>query len=163
MEVSASGTATLFASTFGSGSDQGVQGVSADGFGNICVAGYTGVPGFPTLASLQGSLSGVNAFLAKVSDAEIPVTLDVAANPAASGAPLRLTARIAASRDQGAVEFHDGPIVLGTSPISGGSANLTITPLAGIHPLTAVYTGPGFFDGASSPVVFEIVNTTGCN
>ena len=163
MEVAASGTSTLFATTFGGGADGGVQGLTADGFGSLCLAGYTGVANFPTLASLQGSPAGTNAFLAKVSDAAIPVTLDVSANPAASETPLLLTARVAASRDQGTVEFRDGATVLGTSPIAGGSASLTVSLAAGVHSLTAVYFGPGFFDSVSSPIIFEIVNNTGCN
>jgi hypothetical protein len=162
MEVAGSGMTTLFATTFGSGSDQGVRGLAADGFGGVCLAGYTGDTTFPTLASLQGSLTGSNAFLAKVSDAAVPVTLGVAANPAASGAPLLLSVSVAASRDQGTVEFHDGATVLATSPIADGSASLTVSLAAGVHSLFAVYSGPGFFDGTSSPVVFEIVNNTGC-
>ena len=59
----------------------------------------------------------------------------------------------------GSVEFMDGTKELGTSTLNGtGSATYTTSKLtAGLHQITAVYSGNGNFDGSTSAALAEIV------
>ena len=163
MEIAGDGHTQLFGTTFGGGFGSGL---AVDGYGNVAVAGYGALAGFPLVSSWQSavplpaSAAQANAFLMRLSDVPLPVSLSVDVNPAVSTSPVHLTATVGASRDQGAVEFHDGGAILASSPLAGGVATLGVTLPAGIHPLTAVYRGPGQYDGTSSPTIFETVNTS---
>ena len=69
------------------------------------------------------------------------VTLTATVNPAtgASGTPT------------GQITFNDGPLVLASVPISGGSASYTVSTLrAGTHSITATYSGDPNFGGSTS-------------
>src|ERR1017187_8666485 len=92
-------------------------------------------------------------------------TLTTSTNPISTTQSLTLTATVtppAPAGPTGQVQFKDGPTVIGTSPLSGGTATLTISNLtAGTHPLTAVYLGDSSFNTSTSNTVSEMVNPPG--
>jgi len=76
-------------------------------------------------------------------DTQIPstaTTLASSANPSLPNKPITLTATVTTST--GIVNFYDGSILLGASPLdASGRAALTVALPAGTHALTAAYTG----------------------
>jgi hypothetical protein len=76
-----------------------------------------------------------------------------AAAGALAGDPVTLTATVAATgaTPTGSAVFLEGTRILGTVPLSGGSAALTTDALgAGSHAITAVFPGHGLFDPSVS-------------
>jgi len=93
-----------------------------------------------------------------------PVTLASSANPSNAGAPVSLTATIAAPQGvaiTGNVIFKDGTATLGTVNVNGsGAAILTLSTLAvGQHSIVAVYSGDTNNRAASSNLLVQTVQT----
>src|SRR5262249_22803879 len=88
-------------------------------------------------------------------------------NPSVFGQVLTFIASVAAAAPgagtpSGTVTFKDGNVVLGTAPISGGSALVSTTALAvGSHTITAVYTGDTNFTTSASAPLTQVVNQAG--
>jgi hypothetical protein len=56
------------------------------------------------------------------------------------------------------VQFYDGTALLGSATLVNGQAFLGVWTLtAGVHMLTAVYTGDAIFAGSTSPAIREMV------
>ena len=78
-----------------------------------------------------------------------PVTVTATVSPVASGI----------GTPTGTVTFKNGATVLGTVPLSGSTATLTISSLpAGDCPITAEYGGDEIFDSSISAVLTQTVN-----
>src|SRR5439155_8637431 len=77
--------------------------------------------------------------------------LQSSANPSTWGAQVVLEATVAPAAATGTVRFFDGVTPLGTAPVSGGLATLSVNTLAvGQHELTASYDGGAWYAGSSS-------------
>jgi subtilisin family serine protease len=78
----------------------------------------------------------------------------------AEGSEQVLTATVDPAGATGTVRFLDGTTELGTSPVAGGSAALTVAFGVGPHTLTAEYVpdGDAFAGSTSAPVTVEIVD-----
>jgi hypothetical protein len=75
-------------------------------------------------------------------------------NPSPCGAALDLVATVSPAGAAGAVQFLDGPTVLGSAPLSGGTATLPVATLTvGAHSLTAAYLGDPHHAPATSAAV----------
>jgi subtilase family serine protease len=89
-------------------------------------------------------------------------TLAVSPNPAVNGQTITLTATVAANlgaTPTGTVTFKHGTTVLGTGPIAGGVAQLSLTSLSyGSNTLTASYPGATNILGSISAGVVEVYN-----
>ncbi|MFK4145116.1 beta strand repeat-containing protein, partial [Streptomyces sp. NPDC004065] len=107
-------------------------------------------------ASFTGSTSPVDT--QTVTQGATATALTSAPDPSVFGQPKTLTATVAAvspatGTPTGTVSFFDGATLIGTSPLSGGTAALTVSGLSvGSHALTAVYGGDSSFSGSASPV-----------
>jgi uncharacterized protein (TIGR03118 family) len=78
-------------------------------------------------------------------DTHVTITANVAAGPGNSGAPT------------GRVTFLDGSTQLGTSPLANGSASLDVVFAgAGIHPVSAQYTGDRVFLPSAERIPVQI-------
>ncbi|MGA5821110.1 Ig-like domain repeat protein [Kitasatospora sp. NPDC094028] len=114
-------------------------------------------------ASFNGSSSPVDT--QTVNPADTTTVLTSAPDPSAFGQPKVLTATVTAvapgaGTPTGTVSFFDGPTLLGTATLVGGVATFTTSALsAGTHLLTAVYNGDVSFNGSTSPVDTQTVNT----
>ena len=93
-------------------------------------------------------------------------TLATSAKSAGAGQPVTLTATVTPSgphsgRPAGSVTFMDGTTSLGTLPILGTKAKLTISSLPlGQDPITVVYPGNPSFVGSVSPMLVETIGQT---
>lgn len=139
--LSPSGIATLSKSNFGVGA-------------HALTAQYLG-------SALAGSSTSGTVTLA-VSKAATTTTLASSANPAAVGSFIKYTASVAAvppgGTPTGSVKFYDGTKVVGTKPLSGGQATLTVSyALAGLHQIKAVYVGNAGYLTSSSAVLGQAV------
>ncbi|QJR09737.1 hypothetical protein DSM104443_00787 [Usitatibacter rugosus] len=156
-KISASGTTVLFstllngptvgtAGPHSSGFGSGATAVAVDSIGSVYVAGYTDKVDFPTTpGSLQQTRpSGIvsNAFVTKINETK-DTTTTLASAPATGtvGTPTVLTATVTGNSPTGAVVFKDGPTSIGSAPLSGTTAQLSVSLAAGDHSLTATYGG----------------------
>ena len=90
-----------------------------------------------------------------------PTTLTVNSPGAQStwGQPVTFTASITPAAATGAIQFSDGPTSIGSAPLSGGTASLTMPSLSvGNHPIQASYNGDGVYLSTSSSVWVQTVN-----
>ncbi len=88
------------------------------------------------------------------------VTLAASPTPVTFGATATLTATVTPSSATGKVTFYDGAVVLGTAPVSGGTATLRVLMNAtGSRSLTARYLGDSNNPPAVSSVVAETVKS----
>ena len=88
--------------------------------------------------------------------------LTASPNPATTNQAITLTATVttATGTPTGTVTFFDGGTSLGSGNISSGVASVQVPSFtAGLHNLTAQYTGTSSFNASASSVVTEIVNT----
>ncbi|MEV8095476.1 Ig-like domain-containing protein [Kitasatospora sp. NPDC085879] len=108
-----------------------------------------------------GSTSAATAYTISPKGAAATTTA-LAVSPsgsAAKGSPVQLTATVAPDAP-GTVEFKDNGTSLGSKPVSGGTAELTVTTLAeGDHSITASFTptdATAYAASASAAVPFSV-------
>jgi phospholipase C len=95
-----------------------------------------------------------------VAPAQTSTTLSVPANQVSLGQLVTLTAQISPPPTSGNVTFTYGVAILGTAPVSNGSASLIASLPAGAGPLvTAIYTGGASFTSSVSAPTTLIVQT----
>ena len=88
------------------------------------------------------------------------ITLTSATNPSSVGQSVTFTAKVTGSSGTptGKVDFRDGLTVLGSAPLSGGTATFSTSALsAGSHPITASYSGDSNYSVSLSYVVVQVV------
>ena len=146
--LSASGTASITVSNLSPG-EHGV------------VATYSG--------DTDSATSSARALPETVQPIATVTSLGADVNPLSAGASLHLTAIVAlapgAEADGallGAVTFHDGSAVLGSSPMnSTGQATLTVSTLSvGTHAITATFAGATNYAASTSNTLNEVVQET---
>ncbi len=99
------------------------------------------------------------AALPHVLGAQTSVTLSASPNPAKLGVPVVLTATVTPSAATGHITFYDGVNMLGSKPISSGTATLPEVLLpAGNRKLQAYYGGDASHASARSNVISQTVN-----
>lgn len=117
---------------------------------------------YPISATLTGTESGnyavnmgANSGSLRITPAPSSTQLSTVATGYA-GLPLRFAANVASSsqgQPTGTVQFIDGSAVVATAILVNGSASgLEVTPSAGTHSLSAVYSGDANFQPSSSAV-----------
>jgi Bacterial Ig-like domain (group 3)/NHL repeat len=90
-------------------------------------------------------------------DTTTTARLTSSVNPSTFGQAVVFTATVP-SEATGSVQFLNGSTSLGTSPVSGGVATLSISALpVGTDSITAVYSGDSNFAGATSAAVSQVV------
>jgi hypothetical protein len=77
----------------------------------------------------------------------------------ALGQAVLLTATVAGASPTGTIQLKDNGVTLVSSiPLTAGVANFSTNTLsAGVHPITAIYSGDGNNSGSASPVYLQIV------
>jgi hypothetical protein len=89
-------------------------------------------------------------------------TLESSLNPSNVGDPVTFTATVTAGAT-GSVEFFDGTTSLGLPQAPNGSSQASVTTsslTAGAHSITAVYGGDSTYNGSTSAVLTQTVNST---
>ena len=108
-------------------------------------ADYSGVPNKTNPASATATLS--------VGQTITTTTLGVAPVTLTAGEDVTYTATVSGINPTGMVEFYDGTHLLGSAPIVGGVATLTMAPAAGTYGVTARYLGDASYVASSSAAV----------
>ena len=112
-------------------------------------AAYSGDANFSASASA--------ALLQTVNRLTPPITETSLLNPAPSGAAITLTATVPVAAT-GTISFYEGTTLLGTGPVSNGTASIATTSLApGTHLITAVYSGDASYTMATATGLSEVV------
>ncbi len=157
-------TATVSPSTAG-GTVEFFDGVTS--LGTSSLAG--GIATFQTASlsvgshSITGVYSGDATFVGSTSAAVTQVVskgttataLSSTLNPSVEGSSVTFTATVSpvtgVGLQSGTVQFFDGAVSLGSPALSGGQASVTLSTLAaGVHSITAVYSGDANFAGSTS-------------
>ena len=104
--------------------------------------------------------SSSTAATVNVAQAGTSVVVSNAANPSVVGQQISLSATVtpaSGSGPTGTVQFYDSGTALGPAEsVSGGVATLTTSALAlGTHPITAIYSGDGNFQGSTALGTFS--------
>jgi hypothetical protein len=95
-----------------------------------------------------------------VSQASTTTTVSSSVNPSMLGQNVTFTANVSPSAATGTVQFFDGVNSLGSVPLSGGKATLSMSTLsAGPHSITAQYSGDTNYTGSISSVLTQTVNS----
>uniref|UniRef100_Q01RF7 NHL repeat containing protein n=1 Tax=Solibacter usitatus (strain Ellin6076) TaxID=234267 RepID=Q01RF7_SOLUE len=163
-------TAALTPST-ASGTVQFLDGATLLGTGTIAsgVAAITvsALPvGTHSITAVYGgdanNVGATSAVLTQtVNKAASTVSLASSTNPATAGQSITLTATVTPATATGTVRFVDGSTVLGTAPVTGGSANFSISTLTtDTHSITAVYSGDGDNADSTSTPLSQVVKAT---
>jgi hypothetical protein len=86
--------------------------------------------------------------------------VSAAPNPVPFGQAVTLAATVTGpGNPTGTVTFQDGAAVLGTAPLNGGRASLTVPGLGpGTHAITAAFSGDANFHGSTSAALGLVVN-----
>ena len=98
--------------------------------------------------------------------AQTTTSMVSSANPSSSGQSVTFTATIGvvapgSGTPTGIVTFLDGTTTLGTATLNGGTATLTPASLTvGTYSIKAVYGGDPNFNGSTSTVLKQVVNTS---
>jgi hypothetical protein len=99
----------------------------------------------------DGNDAGSTSSAVTVTVAKLAASLSIGSslNPSISGQAVTFTAAVTPAAATGSVQFLDGATVLGTVPVSGGSAAFSTAALApGNHSITASYSGDGTYSAA---------------
>jgi hypothetical protein len=154
-------TATLSASA-ATGTVQFLDGVTV--LGSVTVSGGSATLSTSALTAgshtLTASYSGDTYYNASSSSltqtvkAQTSTALSSSSTTPTAGQAVTFTASVTPAGATGTVQFLDGPTVLGTSPVNGGSATLSVSTLSvGAHSITAVYSGDANDTGSTSTAV----------
>jgi uncharacterized protein (TIGR03437 family) len=114
---------------------------------------------YPGDSNYFGSMSPGTFLLAPAAS----VAISAAPVAPIAGQPVTLTAIVSTSNGTtaptGSVQFFDKGASIGTSPLTGGQAQLTTTNLnAGLHSLSATYSGDSMFPSAPSSYLNLVVS-----
>ncbi|KUN75600.1 hypothetical protein AQJ66_35610 [Streptomyces bungoensis] len=156
------GTVAFFDGATPLGSAPLVGGVANLSVSNLSVGAHPLTAVYAGSTDYVGSTSPVDT--QTVNKANTATALNSVPDPSVFGQPKVLTATVTAVAPgsgipTGTVDFFDGATPLGSAPLVGGVATLTISSLAvGSHPLTATYGGSTDYVGSTSPVDTQTVN-----
>jgi hypothetical protein len=109
----------------------------------------------------DGNFNSSSAALTQAVDKTTTTSLASSVNPSVFEQPVIFTATVTPNIATGTVTFKNGAVVLGTTAVVSGKAQLTTAILAvGAHSITAAYNGSGTFLASTSPALSHTVNKT---
>jgi len=119
-------------------------------------------------AQYNGDSNNIGSTSAPLSEkiiASTTTTLTSSLNPSVAGQAVTFTAAVTSSSgtppNGETIAFYNGSTEMGTAPLSGGAAALTISTLpAGIFTITASYPGDSNFAASTTPGLRQVVNST---
>lgn len=157
--ATATGSVTFYDGANNLGTSNLVSGVAT-------LEGITFSPGSHSLLALYSG-DTLNAHSASpaldltVLNALTAITLSSSVNPSQFGQPVTLTATVSPSAATGTVAFNDQSGTLGSVPLNGSVASLTLQSLpVGLDSLTAVYSGDSLYQGSVSETLVQTVVQT---
>jgi Big-like domain-containing protein len=167
-------TATIVATGAPTGTITFKEGATVLGTGTVVNKAASFVTSSLAIGShtISASYSGDAVFAASTSNAVIQVvnkgtvtvTLGSNPNPSTIGQPVLFSASVtaatvAAGTPTGSVTFSEGGTNLGTVPLVGGSATISVSTLGpGSHLIIATYSGDATFKAGVSPIYTQVLN-----
>jgi Bacterial Ig-like domain (group 3)/Beta-propeller repeat len=130
--------------------------IAADGAGNAYVT-LQQPADFPATPGAYQPVSNMSdAVVFKLSSGSAALTMGTSTNPSVGGNTVTISASVAGAAPAGVVIFFDRTAVIGTAPVLGGAATLSLALPVGIRTLSAVYRDS--VSEADSGVVYQVVN-----
>ena len=127
---------------------------------SMAVADLTG-NGLSDIILTNGKANSISIFFNQI-PTSTSLALTAGSNLSPFGQSLTFTANVLPGAANGTVEFDDGATKLATMPLSQGAASYTTTALAvGVHSISASYSGTPAYAASSSPVLTQVVFTSG--
>ena len=153
--------------TFSSGS-QTLGTASLSGNTAILTTSFSSAGAYSISAKYNGdgnNSASTSSTLSQVIIASTTTTIVSSLNPSVVGQAVTFTATVSSSSgvppNGETITFKNGSSILGTSPLSAGTASLTTSSLAaGIYTITASYPGDANFAASTSPGLRQVVNST---
>ena len=153
--------------TFSSGS-QTLGTASLSGNTAVLATSFSSAGTYSISAKYNGdgnNSASTSSTLSQVIIASTTTSLVSSLNPSVVGQAVTFTATVSSSSgvppNGETITFKNGSSILGTSPLSGGTASLTTSSLAaGIYTITASYPGDANFAASTSPGLRQVVNST---
>ena len=153
----AGGSVTFFDGATPLGSATLAAGSAAISTSSLSVGAHSITASYAGSTDFSASTSAAHTHTVNAAASSVAVT--TAPNPSVVGQAVAVTATVTPASATGSVEFFDGLVSLGTSPVSGGSASLNTPTLSlGAHNLTAVYSGDAGHSGSTSAAHTHTVN-----
>jgi len=151
-KVAPDGDRLVYATVLGvKGFDTTLGALALDGAGGVVAAGSATSVYFPLT---PGAILGEgNGFLFKLTQGNVATTVSSTINPVNAGQPVTLVATTLNPAPTATITFKAGETFLGTAPLSGGRATLSMTLTPGVHRITATNSA----DSVSSPPYFQLV------
>ena len=134
------GTATLSVSTLTAGSHQ-------------IVAYYAGDGTYAAASSVT-----VTQLINAPSASPTSIVLTASPNPATTGQSVTLQAAVTPNTATGTVSFQDGNTAIGTDPLTGGTAAISVVLQPGSHAFTASYSGDAHYAASISDPVSPAIS-----
>jgi hypothetical protein len=140
------------------------RGIASDGAGNVFIAGHApNAEAFPMInaPSVGRPFRFASTFVTRVH--ETPADLSLGASPAqpVAGTPVQLAATLGDRSQAATIDFRNRGSLVGSAPLVGGVAQLSIALPAGIHQLSATVRGGGPWHGNStSPKTLVVTQTS---
>jgi hypothetical protein len=139
------------------------RGVASDGAGNVFIAGHApNAEAFPMInvPAIGRPFRFASAFVTRVH--ETPVDLSLSASPAqpVAGTPVQLAATLGDRNQVASIDFRDRGTLVGSAPLVGGVAQLSVALPAGIRQLSATVRGGGPWHGNSTAPTTLVVTQT---
>jgi Big-like domain-containing protein len=158
---SSSGTPTGTVTFLDGATTLGSSALDASGFATLSVSSLSA--GTHTITARYNgnstfSSSTSTGISQTVNKANTTTTLTSNRNPSNNGQPVTFMATVSPSTATGNMQFFDGATLLGSAPLSGGVASLTMSSLsAGSHSVSANYGGDSNYNGSTSAVLTQTV------
>jgi hypothetical protein len=151
-KVAPDGDRLVYATVLGvKGFDTTLGALALDGAGGVVAAGNAISVYFPLT---PGAILGEgNGFLFKLTQGNVTTTVSSTVNPANVGQAVTLVATTLNPAPTATITFKAGETILGTAPVSGGRATLSMTLQPGVHRVTATHSA----DSLSSSPYFQLV------
>jgi hypothetical protein len=140
------------------------RGVAVDGAGNVFVAGRApNAEAFPMVNVPVGGRPSryAAAFVTRVHETPLDLALNVAPAQPLAGTPVQLTATLGDRNQAASIDFRNRGTLVGSAPLVGGVAQLSIALPAGIHQLSATVRGGGVWHGdGTAPTTLVVTQTS---
>lgn len=138
-------------------------GVATDGAGNVFVAGHApNAEAFPMInvSAVGRPFRFSSVFVTRVHETPVDLALSVSPASPIAGTTVQLSATLGDRSHAASVDFRNRGTAIGSAPLVGGLAQLSVAFPAGIHQLSAVVRGGGPWHGNSTAPMTLVVTQT---
>ena len=159
--ITPTGTITFNEGSLVLGTASLVNGIATLNISNLSVGSHNINASYSGNGNFTGSTSSIITQVVQQATATVGLTSSI--NPSVYGDPIVLNASVTitsgSATPTGTIAFFDGTTLLGVSPLTAGTASITLTDLSvGTHSLIAVYSGDTNVSQSTSSTYVQLVN-----